>query len=64
MVVHPDGQERSGVPPADRGVTAPPQEEGGVFFATFIRAACLLYSRKKSINIDIYNQITLTETTG
>jgi len=46
MVVHPDGQERSGVPPADRGVTAPPQEEGGVFFATFIRAACLLYSRE------------------
>lgn len=50
MVVHPNGQKSSSVPPTDAGVTASPQEEGSVFFlsrapVTIIRAVYLIYSR-------------------
>lgn len=50
MAVHSDGQERSRVPSTDTGVTAPPQEQDGVFilsptFIALLGAVHLLYSR-------------------
>lgn len=49
MAVHSDGQERSRVPPAGVGATAPPQEQGSVGVkswssAALFRPVWLIYS--------------------
>lgn len=41
MAIHSDGQERSRVPSTDTGVTAPPQEQGGVFILSWTFIALL-----------------------
>lgn len=53
MTVHSDGQERSRVPTAGFGVTAPPQEQGSVEVsscssAALFRAVWLIYRRNVS----------------